>query len=213
MKPRNLFVFALAIISLAGPARSTRGEEIQWGAAFGLLFLTADSGNPAVPVGDAALIGHFDSSFNFSLNTTFAQLMAGFQQYNSASTIGTNISGPSLGPGGLFASTNPPNTLPGAAGDQVYFWVFNNVNPAAATEWALVTNPAWVRPPTGATVASYDIADAGTIAVGPITTIDASGNVILGFAPIPEPSTILLGVLGGGAMIGMIRRRRMLTAN
>ncbi len=92
-------------------------------------------------------------------------------------------------------------------GTQLYLWVFNNSNPASASEWSLFTASAgWAVPAAGSeALASAEI----TLAYQPGAVVqgaalrDGSGNFRL--AAIPEPTTGLL--LIGSTLVYFLRRR------
>ena len=150
------------------------------------------------------LLGHFNSSFTFSLTDTFALLLSNFTTYATAHI------GDGGAPDGQFASTALiPNAI-GVPGEQMYIWVFNLTN----TQWTILTSAAanWTRPPD----ASNTVIDTSELSVFIPTGVIGSivggnlsgGNVRLGVAPVPEPSAYLLGLVGAGAMLGFARRRR-----
>ncbi len=156
-------------------------------------------------------LGSFPTGFDFTANTTFAQLSAAFTLYGTT-VIGDAGSGNT--PGQFFASAGP--TLPGVAGDHLYIWMFNSNVPANATQWAIITNNSanWTRPVSGLTLTSIDASDAGTfVPAGALGSIPggSGGDVLLGIV-IPEPSTYFLGLVGGTALVGGLRLRRLRAA-
>ena len=155
MKLFKSCLLAAVLALLPGAAKS---EQVDWGATGNLI--TLGSGQ-AAPVGFAVLLGHFTTGFTFAPNQSYSTLIANFQTYDQAA-IGEGGGGP----GQFFASTFPPNTLPGTVGDQLYMWAFNNANPAAATEWAIIQNPTWLRPPSGATTITIDASDLEQLLAG-----------------------------------------------
>jgi hypothetical protein len=194
-------VAALAVF-LAPTAKAQ--YQVDW-ASLGNQILLNDN-STFDPDGSTILLGHFDSSFTFSLTDTFALLMSHFTTYAST-TIGSGGAPPG---GGQFNATNLLPNSTGVAGDQMFIWVFNLTN----TQWTILTSNAanWTRPPD----ASNTVIDTSETSVfvpnGVIGSIVggnlSGGNINLGVAPIPEPSTYLLGLVGGGALLGALRLRR-----
>lgn len=207
MKKRILIAIC-ALAAVFGPSWA-KAEQVDFGEIGSLIRL---NNNVVVPAGSGTVwLGSFPVGFDFTVNTTFAQLSAAFTLY------GTTVFGDvgSGGTAGQFFSTAGP-TLPGVQGDRLYIWMFNTLVPANSTQWAIVTNPGanWTRPVSGLNSTSLDVSDTGTFvpngALG--TVIGGTFDVRMGLVVIPEPSTYLLGVIGIGAMLMIARRRRALSA-
>jgi len=141
-------------------------------------------------------LGTFTPGFNFSTNTSYAQLVAGFTLYDTTT----------IQSAGQFY--NNPTWL-GSASIPLYIWCFNVAsNVSSATQWAIITNPGWVTPSSASLSSSViDTADSGTViptgAAGQVV-----GSNIKMTAAVPEPTSIAL--LGGGLMMlgSMVRRRK-----
>jgi hypothetical protein len=100
-------------------------------------------------------------------------------------------------------------------GKQVYAWIFNNDDPALATEMGIFTSTAWSPIPTNGTVG--DSLALGTTTATTITAVGGAGSVFTGgtsltnqlrlgeFNAIPEPSRLLLISVG---FMGLVARRR-----
>ena len=192
---------------LAGVVGSPRAEaeQVDFGAIGNFMRL---ANNSIVPNGSIVMLGSFPTGFDFTANTTFAQLSAAFTPYGLTTTADAGSGGT---PGQFFASAGP--ILPGVAGDRLFMWIFNSPVAATATQWAIISNPsvAWTRPVSGLTFTGIDASDAGTfVPVGALGSIaggsGSGGDVILGIV-VPEPSTYLLGLIGAGAMLAMRRRQ------
>jgi hypothetical protein len=202
---KNILIALCALVGLIGAGR-LQAEQVDFGNIGSLVRL---NNNVVVPAGSGTVwLGSFPTGFDFSVNTTFAQLSAAFTLY------GTTVFGDvgSGGAAGQFFSTAGP-TLPGVQGDRLYIWMFNSAVPANATQWAIVSNPAanWTRPVSGLNSTSIDGSDAGTfVPTGALGTINgANGDIIMGLVVIPEPSVMLLGALGLGLMAVQVRRSRI----
>ncbi len=210
----KIFKSCLLAVVLTSLPSAAKAEQVDWGATGNFITL---GNTQAAPVGFSILLGHFTTGFTFAPTQNYATLIANFQTYDT-SAIGEGGGGP----GQFFAqtSTNPDGTpastvLPGTAGDQLYMWAFNNANPAQATEWAIISNVLWVRPPSGATTFSFDASELGTFvpngARGQVVnngTPTTGGDIRTQIAPIPEPSTYALALVGLGVAAGVARRRR-----
>ncbi len=201
MKKSILAALCIAA-SLVGVQKSN-AEQVDFGAIASFIRL---NNNVILPSGNMVMLGSFPTGFDFTVNTTFAQLSAAFTLYGTT-VIGDAGSGNT--PGQFFSTAGP--TLPGVQGDHLYIWMFNSNVPANATQWAIVTNNAanWTRPVSGLNSTSIDVSDAGTfVPAGALGSINgATFDVILGI--VPEPSTYFLGLVGGTVLVGGLRLRRL----
>ena len=179
---------------------------------------TASTNATRLPTGLSVELGTFPAGFNFSLNrTSYTGTNAGFTLFNTT-TVGNNTGNPAVV--GEFDKTTGNLDSLAAGGSQLYIWVFDNAVPASSTAWAIVTNPTWVTPQTGATFLSIDTSDTGTIiaagALGAIvtdTTAPLTGtNFSIRLSAVPEPSTYVLSTIGGIGMFLLAKRRRKLVA-
>lgn len=201
---KKILLTALCVlVGLIGAQRS-EAEQVDFGAIGNFIRL---NNNTLVPNGDIVMLGSFPTGFDFTVNTTFAQLTAAFTLYGTT-VIGDAGSG--FTPGEFFSSAGP--VLPGVAGDRLYIWMFNSAVPANATQWAIISNPAaaWTRPVSGLTLNSIDASDAGTfVPIGALGSINGGTfDIRLGIVVIPEPSVMLLGALGLGLGLMALRARR-----
>ncbi len=198
-------VVALSIFANA-PASKAQNFQVDWGS-IGNNFLL-NSSLTFVPDGSTVLLGHFDSSFTFSLTDTLPLLMSHFSTY-ATSSIG---SGGAVGTGQFTQTSFLPNST-GVAGEQMYIWVFNLTN----TQWTILTSTAadWMRPANDSNTV-IDTAELsvvippgviGSFVAGPGTPVN------LGIGPVPEPSTYFLGLLGGVGLLGAMRLRRASAAS
>jgi hypothetical protein len=208
----------LLITFLAASAAVCRANEVDFFTSSGVINIA--TGTP-VPIGDTVWLGYFptnDPSF-FLNNQTFGQLSASFT-FLASIQFGQDASGVPGGggivpsPAGTYFGTvfgSVPTAPANNPSSQLFIWMFNANNPALATQWAITTNSAWLLP-SGSGNIGIDPTINGTVPVGALGLItpNASGgfDVTLQIAPIPEPSTYFLGLVGGTAMLGALRLRR-----
>ena len=134
MKKLLLPVVAAIAVFLAPTAKAQ--FQVNWANLGNQIFL--NNGTTLDPIGSTVLLGHFDSSFTFSLTDTFSLLMSHFNTYATAH-IGD------LGaPAGQFAAISVLPNATGVAGEQMYVWVFNSTS----SQWTILTSTAnnWMRP-------------------------------------------------------------------
>src|SRR5476651_82916 len=113
MKKILLPVIAALAVFISPAAKAQ--FQVDWANLGNQIFL--NDGTTLDPVGSTVLLGHFDSSFTFSLTDTFAVLMSHFNTYATAH-IGD------LGaPAGQFAATSLLPNSTGVSGEQMYVWV------------------------------------------------------------------------------------------
>jgi hypothetical protein len=188
MKQVMRYAVVAAVAAIVGFASQARAMTVSWGDTSSP-FLTYNDGATALPIGTALFLGK-DS------NGT----IAGFTAYDSGfigdgtSTEGTFTEGGNLAPGvGFFSS-------------QMYIEV--------AAGNALITSSAWIFPASDDAGATIDIGNGGmTILVGSYgtgTVTDpnlAPADAIITTLTIPEPSSIMLVVMGLLASVSLLRRR------
>lgn len=200
----------LPMIAALAVCASTQTAKAQYQVDFASLGnqIFLNNGVTLDPTGSVVLLGHFDSSFTFSLTDTFSLLMSHFTTYATAHI------GDGGAPDGQFASTALlPNSV-GVAGEQMFIWVFNLTN----TQWTILTSNAanWTRPPDASNTVIDTSETSVFIPAGVVGSIVggnlSGGNVNLGVGAIPEPSTYFLGLVGGTALLGVLRRRRVRAA-
>lgn len=129
-------------------------------------------------------------------------------------------SGCAVGYNGMFdmASANG-NTI--FENQQIYLLAFDvqmsgNYNVTNASQWAVVTSPDWLFPPNQISVFSFDLYSYSNIVVGElagpvvITTVPTNeyANASIALHPVPEPSALLLVLLGVGGLLVLQRKRR-----
>lgn len=205
---KKIIYSTLSAALLLVSATAAQAEQVDFAAVGN--FIRLNNGQ-LDPNGSQVLLGSFPSGFNFTTNTSFSQLFSAFTLYGST-FIGDPGSGPT--PGQFSATAGP--VLPGVVGDRLYLWIFNSPVAASATQWAILTNISapidnWTRPasPDGST--SLDASDlTAFVPAGAIGSIigGPGGDIRLGFAPVPEPSTYALCITGAALVAGAVRRRR-----
>ena len=209
--------FALICAVSAGLFTSAlRADQVDYLTGSGTYFTLAGT---AVPVGNAVWLGFFPTGFTFTQGQTFAQLNANFTRIDTVQ-FGQDESGLAGGgaiaavPAGLFYGSAFGNQI--GVGQQLYFWAFNVADPTATapTQFAIVTNTTWIRLPAGTPPQTIDpTSDLGTF-IPPNTpgtrtpTSATTADIRLGQAPVPEPSTYALALVGLGIAAGIARRRR-----
>jgi len=174
-------------------------------------------GTTPVAVGDAVVVGYFDSSVTTQDIADFAEALTtgtikisdegaldGFNVvYSQAVTVDN-------GPGIIGGNQQAEGIL----GEQLYMWVFNSSdpfnpanNPNLGTLFVTSTNSEWI-----AKGDSFAPLDRNSLLVSEIDTIligtDLGGDAGLQLALIPEPSTYAMIAAGLLALAFVIRRRR-----
>ena len=219
MKKTSAFFLVAAAASLleAEAAISVVGNNL---GGSGRQFV--DSTGTLLPDGNAVRVGFFNdvsanihiisgNDFN-SINALFRPLAEGAAGAGTVTTgsLATRTQGTSSGRLTYVIDGVTQSYLP--AGTQLYVWVFNNANPAAATQWAIFTNnddSPWV-----AAVDNPDVPGSGDLSL-PIqnSIIDDADDVLKGslsagqvrLAPVPEPGMAALCL---AALTLAVRRRR-----
>ena len=175
-------------LTIVATSSMIKGAQVDYGAYTDFIYLNNTS--TAVPQGNAVLLGTFPANYNFTLNnTSYTNTMANFTQY------GRTVIGSGGAPDGEFADSaaNLENVNGYVAGSQLYIWIFNNVTPAQATQWAIVTDitAQWFAPAAGPNTNSIETGDIGSyVPIGALGFKTIDGNFQLGV--IPEPSTYIL---------------------
>ncbi len=96
-----------------------------------------------------------------------------------------------------------------AVGTSLYLWIKPTGPPAPTDEWGIVNLPGWMLPsggdlfPASLLIAPGQITDQSGVQRG--TFAGGADPVVINLAPVPEPSSLLLGIFGFGLLF---RRRR-----
>ena len=189
---------------------NARASSVDYGATVNLILTSTGA---TANVGSSVELGTFPANFNFNLNrTNFAATNGAFTLYGTT-TIGSNGA-----PAGEFFDSTANLDSSGDTGKQLYIWVFNTATPSTASNWAIVTNPAWVGPATGAAgFINIDTADSGTTiasgALGSIVTTTGPGGFNVQMGVVPEPSTYASSALGilGIALLAKYQRKSVVS--
>jgi len=182
---------------------------VNWGDT-GVAFVTAGDGVTPLAIGDLIEIG----SDVAGTTAGFTLWAAGIDQYNVAPG-GSSYVGNGTGAEGSFAITSI-----GAGASffsaKIYIKAFNSTDTSGAYALFTSSGAGWVFPATDAGTSSLDVSDggltlvAGTYHVGTVTDANLTGggpNVDAIAVAVPEPSSIVLVVLGLLGGLGLIRRR------
>lgn len=144
----------------------------------------------------------FDSAFyDDGLNNGGWNPTPGISNYtSSASTVAAGA--------GLVTSSDTGNTF--SVGQQAYLWTFNSKTISPTTEWALITNSAWLFPasdPLNPNALEWTLGDAGNAAVVGEVSNSGSPDFIstLQTQTVPEPGSALLIAMAG--ILLRLRRR------
>lgn len=170
--------------------------------------MVVTSAGAQLPTGSVVRIGTFPNGVPASLSS-FAQVNAAFVPLGESAEAADGTNGPltvnNVTSAGHFAG--PINNVDNSdsrfgAGTRLYIMVLNApfASMGSASEWAIMSDAGFTIPSSGATTLTTSAIDsqaevfAGTWAANQIR-----------MAPIPEPSTGLLGLL---AVAGLMARRR-----
>jgi hypothetical protein len=182
--------------------------------------------------GDAIRVGFIptaDMSL-FQTSNSYSTLSQDFEAIGEGNSGGgTLVESPT--PSGIYmdingATTNTNDTTPGGflatfsnvslsydnlSGDPLYLWVFNNANPALATQWGIYGGGStWDFPTStfpGVANLSTSSANATPVRGSMLTSGGNSGDFELATIPVPEPDSLSL-LAGAGAIAGLAWRRR-----
>ena len=210
----------VALLALSGPAVQAATVSISVSAVSANPEFVDSLGN-FLAAGDAVRVGIFDTSTqanlttlqtdnNFSdVNALFTPLAEGGANsgtVNQGGNSGTNLMVNNfLGiQGSTFGQIVGISSTFCTPGTELDVWVFNNANPALATEWGIYSSTSgWAFPQalgsnTLTTTTLNDVIRGST---------EGNGNFALSnISVVPEPGSWLLLMVGAAVMVG--RRRR-----
>ncbi len=228
MNTRTIILLSLAVCGL-----HLRAQTVNWAAQNANGLGLAD-GTSRVPVGNLVRLGTFDiTDLNIQANQGgFAYLNSHFTQYGTV-TIGQGFGG---NPGHFAASNSgPTESGPNIAGQQIYYWAFDNPTASSATQQGIFymnksNNSEWqfpVQTPVPGTK-TIDLAELTTgvnhdaLAAGATIVLGAfdagAGTSFDGVSPlfnlvaVPEPSAYaaVFGILClGSAVVGKRWRKAL----
>jgi hypothetical protein len=238
MKPKQLLV-TLAITAAALAMRpSAQASTITWGTdPDSLLFQTS------------GLV--MDNTFTFELGTfgtTFVPTATNYNDWLANWKRLDRATGGPFGNGGFVSGNGTVSGITGvgdgadsfdhtdnittspfgdssatfAAGERAYVFAYNNLNPIPGTQWALLSNPAWLMPQSNShnsNTIDWNINTQGIATLGGTQSNYNAGlrsanpgvfdlqTATFPTAPVPEPGSALL--IGSIGMLGLLRRRRV----
>ncbi len=225
MKRQSIVVVAAMAIGLAF-ATATQASTIGWSAIGAGVSLP--DGTTAVPYGDVVEMGYFTGLTDLAIagDTTTAGTLV-LQGAFTALASGNEGDGGDVGFGGNFGEATAINVLgaqSGAAGKAIYMVMFaGGTSFTTATGLAIEKDSAFPTsegpPPPSVVIDVNDLGAAGTALDIGVNNLGESANATFGpdFLPegyitmaavnVPEPSSIVLVLLGLVGGIGLIRRR------
>jgi len=210
---RIITVITAAVMLLAGKAMAGGSYGIQWdndgSQNNGPFVVTSDAaGTQKLPVGDLI---ELVASTGGSTFTVLASGTIGSLSNNIANQLGN----PNVAGFYDIATAVTSNVLQGVIGDPLGIVFFAGTSPSAPYGYVYnptVTSPSpdWVFPPSGPVIVEPDPTDPNWVVLaGNGATSAGINNTVSGFyAAVPEPSTVMLVVMGLLGGIGMMRRRR-----
>lgn len=195
--------------------------EVTWGAA-----ISNGIGDAfGVPLPDNSnytlLIGHFNLTPGTIRDnaTNYVFLRDNFTEFGRSTPGAGDPNGGGTNDDGYWLA-NTTNTTIGLniQNTQIYYWLFNNADPAAATQYGIFTAPGnarWIFPSDTAipNTTVTDLSDVPTDTNGILfgsfgTGLSRDGaSPLYNLAVVPEPSTYALLLVGAGA-VAFARRRR-----
>jgi hypothetical protein len=228
MKTRNLLAsVTLALVALAQPSLS-QASTVSWGSDTDS-FLFNSSG---IPMDNSFTfeIGTFGGNF-VPLATNSADWFSNWKRLDQATASNGRFN-----PGAGWVTSNftildgsDPSTTTDVTtnspfkdaskewqvGDKAYVFAYNTQTISPATEWALISDPTWLLPPSEShssitsdwlvnTATQVVMGGNGETFVG-VRSVDP-GIADLQTTVVPEPSSALL--IGAVGMLGLLRRRR-----
>jgi|GEM_PF-2530649 len=228
---RSLISYAVLFCGLTTSSKAV--ITISGNNSPGTRYLLASSTGVELPSGSAIRVGLFNDPVTNAVilqGNNFASIDALFTPIGEGDAGGGNVVNPlsiNATPGRFSFSVLNITQAYLQAGLPLYYWAFNNANPAQATEWAIFTNDdsanagtPWVvpvdDPNTGGsrtlTVTTANIDDAsdlvrgtyGTSTTPPLIPGDPA-LLAIRLSPIPEPSLAALCLTATGLWF---RRRR-----
>ena len=228
-----VLICALAACSVLSSVANA--AQVTWGAA-----ITNGIGDAfGVPLPDNSgftlLIGHFFlTPGTIQANATnYVFLRDNFVEFGQSTPGAGDPNGGGSNDDGYWLEnttntttlTLPPSGTQPIANRQIYYWLFNSADPAAATQYGIFTAPnnsRWIFPPDNAIPSTTvtDLSDVPTAFTGdPATTgilfggfgtgVSRDGtSPLYNLAVVPEPSTYALILVGLGGLAYARRRSR-----
>lgn len=203
-------LLCLASTALAGPISITITSNGNGGSSY------ADAYGNLLAAGSVIRIGQFDLSqpANLTLLQTSDDYLAvdalftplAESLFNAGTVTQTGALGQQIvindlfGLGHVFGQIGNIEETYFQAGTPLYAWVFNSNDPLTATEWGIFSSTTrWGFPisPGSETLATFEIDNI-------IRGYDTASMLTL--APVPEPGSIVLVLLGMGALFFRVRR-------
>jgi len=228
MKRQSILVVAAVAIGLAF-ASTTQASTINWGAQGAGVSLP--NGTTPVPNGDVVLMGYFTglTDLQIAADTTTAGTLSLQNAFTTVASgaMGDGAAGPDLAYGGNFGETtllNVTGANSSLSGLKIYMVMLAGGGTFSTASGMVVmkdntfpTTEGLIPPVVGIDIS--DLGNAGTAL--DIGVNDLSGNltpvgpdftpegfIAMAAVNVPEPSSIVLVVLGLLGGIGLIRRRR-----
>lgn len=197
LKAKVIGIAASLVTAVAAQAQIS----VTWGNSDEAIIFT-DASGVALESGSLVLLGTFAGGTDFlNQGTNLEYLQNQFTTFDTTSISAGGYDGID----GYFTEGAVVNNL----NTQLYYWIFNSSSAASATEWGIVTSPAWITPGTAPDILVTDMSQAAEsgVRVGSLNTVSGQFRTAVTSA-IPEPSSFAavagLGILGFAAM----RKRR-----
>lgn len=220
----NSLLFAV-LTAFAVTTTSSQATTVGFTAAPGSRTVFEENLSTQIAVGSLVWMGTFanDTQVSMIAGTVAANVTAittgsaGWSQFTGTSSLGIFSAFGNSKVGGQVtensAAANPFN------GDNVYLWVFNSSAVNTATQMgifrATTADTAWVFPNNaggvgdGTTLSTASTFASVITSIGGVGSADSSRLILEspGIAPVPEPSTFVVGAMLALAAMGVRRRR------
>ena len=204
---------------------SVQASTVGWGAAIdrGVGLSSPTTATTAVLAGSLVRLGYYINTVTgLPLSNTEIQALASpanpnnksnldaaFRQYGQAQ-IGDGVGGEN----GVWSASSS-NSQAQFGGRTAYYWILNAPSLGATTQYAIVTAAQFVFPAdtaTGQLTTDINQVTAQGIVVGEgfgtATIFGSPGVPVVKLAPVPEPATAFLSVVGLAAIASRRRRNR-----
>lgn len=234
MKKRLLSTAYTSGFMLLGAAY-TMAATINWGASFNTNDFFSDGSSLGESTATATSVTFEFGAFNVGFTPTAENVADWAANWSVFDTSDYNLLGlPDGSTGGNYGGSvdqsnfdSPLSGVPGVAGQALFIWAFNQRDIDASTQYALIgaqdgtstlSNSNWVIPtgPSSQGQPAIDAEPFGATAIFGATSNSTGGgftsspqvlvdNQIQLFNVIPEPSSVVLFMLGG---VALLRRKR-----